>query len=154
VVKVVAKGGRKVSYEPVRVGTVKLGRYVIHPDDNEVYKVIACDHSKPGKHGAAKARMVLQNAFTGSKKQFISPVDKRISVPLIDKRMAQVTNITEDSIALMDNETYDTFETPLPIEESLKKKLISLFEAGKGIEVEYWDIMNKRKIQEVRELEL
>jgi translation initiation factor 5A len=143
-----------VAYEPVRVGTIKLGRYVIHPDDNEVYKVISVDHSKPGKHGSAKARMVLQNAFTGSKKQFISPVDKRINIPVIDKRMAQVTNVTGDSIALMDNETYDTFEASLPIEEALRKKLLSLFEAGKGIEVEYWEVMNRKKIQEVRELEL
>ncbi|MHA2231955.1 MAG: translation initiation factor IF-5A [Candidatus Hodarchaeales archaeon] len=143
-----------MAYEPVRVGTIKLGRYVIHPDDNEVYKVISVDHSKPGKHGSAKARMVLQNAFTGSKKQFISPVDKRINIPVIDKRMAQVTNVTGDSIALMDNETYDTFEASLPIEEALRKKLLSLFEAGKGIEVEYWEVMNRKKIQEVRELEL
>ncbi|MFQ5980719.1 MAG: translation initiation factor IF-5A [Candidatus Heimdallarchaeota archaeon] len=143
-----------MAYEPVKVGTIKLGRYVIHPDDNEVYKVISVDHSKPGKHGSAKARMVLQNAFTGSKKQFISPVDKRINIPVIDKRMAQVTNVTGDSIALMDNETYDTFEASLPIEEALRKKLLSLFEAGKGIEVEYWEVMNRKKIQEVRELEL
>lgn len=143
-----------MSYEPVKVGTIKLGRYVIHPDDNEVYKVIGVDHSKPGKHGSAKARMVLQNAFTGSKKQFISPVDKRINIPIIDKRMAQVTNVTGESIALMDNETYDTFEASLPVEEALRKKLLSLFKAGKGIEVEYWEIMNRKKIQEVRELEL
>ncbi len=143
-----------MSYEPVKVGSIKLGRYVIHPDNNEVYKVISVDHSKPGKHGSAKARMVLQNAFTGSKKQFISPVDKRINIPIIDKRMAQVTNVGGDSIALMDSETYDTFEASLPIEEALRKKLLSLFEAGKGIEVEYWKIMNRKKIQEVRELEL
>lgn len=143
-----------MSYEPVKVGTIKLGRYVIHPDDNEVYKVISVDHSKPGKHGSAKARMVLQNAFTGSKKQFISPVDKRINIPVIDKRMGQVTNVTGESIAIMDNETYVTFEASLPVEEALRKKLLSLFEAGKGIEVEYWEVMNRKKIQEVRELEL
>ncbi len=143
-----------MSYEPTKIGTVKVGRYVIHPDDNEIYKVLSVDHSKPGKHGAAKARMLLQNAYTGTKKQFISPVDKRIHVPVIDKRAAQIVNVTQDSISLMDNETYDTFEAPLPVEEALKKKILSLFEAGKGIEVEYWEMMGRKKIQEVRELEL
>ena len=143
-----------LAYEPVKVGTIKVGRYVIHPDDQEVYKVLSVDHSKPGKHGAAKARMMLQNAFTGSKKQFISPVDKRINIPNIDKRIAQVTNLSADSISLMDNETYNTFEAALPVEEDLKNKLVKLFEAGKGVEVEYWEIMNRRKIQEVRELDL
>jgi len=143
-----------MSYEPVRIGTIKVGRYVIHPDDNEVYKVLSVDHSKPGKHGSAKARMLLQNAFTSSKKQLISPVDKRINAPTIDKRLAQVTNLSEDSVSLMDNKTYETFETSLPSEEKLKKKLLTLFKAGKGIEVEYWEIMNRKKIQEIRELEL
>ena len=143
-----------MSYEPVKIGTIKVGRYVIHPDDNEVYKVLSVDHSKPGKHGSAKARMLLQNAFTSSKKQLISPVDKRINAPTIDKRFAQVTNLSEDSVSLMDNKTYETFETSLPSEEKLKKKLLALFKAGKGIEVEYWEIMNRKKIQEIRELEL
>jgi len=143
-----------MSYEPVKIGTIKVGRYVIHPDDNEVYKVLSVDHSKPGKHGSAKARMLLQNAFTSSKKQLISPVDKRINAPTIDKRLAQVTNLSEDSVSLMDNKTYETFETSLPSEEKLKKKLLALFKAGKGIEVEYWEIMNRKKIQEIRELEL
>ena len=143
-----------MSYEPVKIGTIKVGRYVIHPDDNEVYKVLSVDHSKPGKHGSAKARMLLQNAFTSSKKQLISPVDKRNNAPTIDTRLAQVTNLSEDSVSLMDNKTYETFETSLPSEEKLKKKLLALFKAGKGIEVEYWEIMNRKKIQEIRELEL
>jgi acyl-coenzyme A synthetase/AMP-(fatty) acid ligase len=40
----------------------------------------------------------------------------------------------------MDMETYETFETPLPTEEDVKSKL------AEGVEIEYWDMMGKKKI--------
>ena len=145
-----------MSYEPKKVGTIKVGRYIMDPDSNEPCKVISIDKSKPGKHGAAKARMMMVGLFDNQKRQFISPVDKRINVPIIEKRVGQVTNVEDGTgfVHIMDNETYESFVTDPPSEDDLSKKLKSFFSQGKGIEIEYWIVMDRRKITQVREMEL
>ncbi|MHA1237425.1 MAG: translation initiation factor IF-5A, partial [Candidatus Hodarchaeales archaeon] len=144
-----------MSYEPRKVGTVKVGRYIIDPDSNEPCKVISIDKSKPGKHGAAKARIMIQGLFDNQKRQFISPVDKRVNVPIIEKRTGQVTDVESGTgfIHLMDKESYETFVVEPPTEEDLKTKLNSLFQSGKGVEIDYWIVMDRKKINLVREME-
>ncbi|MFX0014651.1 MAG: translation initiation factor IF-5A [Promethearchaeota archaeon] len=145
-----------MSYEPKKVGSVKIGRYIIDPDSNEPCRVISIDKSKPGKHGAAKARMMMIGLFDNQKRQLISPVDKRINVPIIEKRVGQVTNIEANTgfIHVMDNETYDSFVADPPSDDELKTKLNTLFSEGKTIEIEYWLVMDRRKIMQVREMSL
>ncbi|MHA2244932.1 MAG: translation initiation factor IF-5A [Candidatus Hodarchaeales archaeon] len=145
-----------MSYEPKKVGSIKVGRFIIEPDSNEPCKVISIDKSKPGKHGAAKARMMMIGLFDNQKRQFISPVDKRVNVPIIEKRVGQVTNIETNTgfIHVMDTETYDTFVADPPPDEKLSKKLSTLFSDGKTIEIEYWLVMDRRKIMQVREMSL
>jgi translation initiation factor 5A len=145
-----------MAYEPKKVGTIKIGRYIIDPESNEPCKVISIDKSKPGKHGAAKARMMMVGLFDNQKRQFISPVDKRVNVPLIEKRVGQVTDIEADTgfIHVMDSETYETFVADPPQEEELNSKLNKFFSAGKGIEIEYWIVMDRRKVTQVREMTL
>ena len=100
-----------MAYEPKKVGTIKIGRYMIDPDSNQPCKVISIDKSKPGKHGAAKARMMMVGLFDNQKRQFISPVDKRVNVPIIEKRVGQVTNVEDGTnfVHIMDNESYESF---------------------------------------------
>ncbi|MFX0049826.1 MAG: translation initiation factor IF-5A [Candidatus Hodarchaeota archaeon] len=145
-----------MAYEPKKVGSVKVGRYIIDPESNEPCKVISIDKSKPGKHGAAKARMMLVGLFDGQKRQYISPVDKRVNVPIIEKRLGQVTDVEAGTgfIHVMDSETYETFVADPPSDEALNSKLNGLFSAGKGIEIEYWLVMDRRKVIQVRELAL
>jgi translation initiation factor 5A len=145
-----------MAYEPKKVGSIKVGRYIIDPESNEPCKVISIDKSKPGKHGAAKARMMMVGLFDGQKKQFISPVDKRVNVPIIEKRVGQVTDVEVGTgfIHVMDSETYETFVADPPSEEKLKSKLNAFFSAGKGIEIEYWIVMDRRKVIQVREMVL
>ena len=145
-----------MSYEPKKVGSIKVGRYIIDPDSNEPCRVISIDKSKPGKHGAAKARMMMIGIFDNQKRQFISPVDKRVNVPVIEKRVGQVTDVEAGTgfIHVMDTETYDTFVTDSPSEEDLKSRLDKLFSDGKTIEIEYWIVMDRRKITQVREMSL
>ena len=38
-----------------------------------------------------------------------------------------------------------------PADEELKNKLLALFNAGKGVSVEVWNVMNQRKIDKVNE---
>ncbi|MHA2223773.1 MAG: translation initiation factor IF-5A [Candidatus Hodarchaeales archaeon] len=145
-----------MSYEPKKVGSVKVGRYIIDPDSNEPCKVISIDKSKPGKHGAAKARMMMVGLFDNQKRQFISPVDKRVNVPIIEKRVGQVTDIETGTgfVNLMDTETYDTFVADPPVDDDLRAKLNKLFSSGKTVEIEYWIVMDRRKITQVREMSL
>ncbi|MCK4847746.1 MAG: translation initiation factor IF-5A [Candidatus Heimdallarchaeota archaeon] len=144
-----------MSYEPRKVGTVKVGRYIIDPDSNEPCKVISIDKSKPGKHGAAKARIMILGLFDNQKRQLISPVDKRINVPIIEKRKGQVTDVESgtDFIHVMDNESFETFVVKPPTDEDLKTKLNDLFQSGKGVEIDYWIVMDKKIITLVREME-
>jgi len=102
------------------------------------------EKSKPGKHGAAKARIVAIGVFTNQKRNVISPVDGKLDVPLIEKKTGQVISLTGEAVQLMDMETYETFETPLPEEEELRGRLAS------GQEVEYWRMLGRNKIVRIK----
>lgn len=137
-----------MSYEPVKVGTLKIGRFVIDPNSNETCKIISIEKSKPGKHGAAKARITMVGIFDKQKRELLQPVDKRINVPLIDKRDAQVISISPsaDAYSVMDNQSYETFDIGPPEEEDIKQKIENGFNEGKTIHVDYWIVMDKKKI--------
>lgn len=124
--------------KPVDVGSIRVGQYILI--DNEPCRIVEYEKSKPGKHGAAKARIVAMGLFTEQKKNVISPVDAKIEVPIIEKRSGQVIALMGESVQIMDLETYETFETPLPKEGDLKSKLNS------GVEVEYWKMSGGIKI--------
>jgi translation initiation factor 5A len=124
--------------KPVEVGSLKTGQYVLI--DGEPCKIVEFEKSKPGKHGSAKARIVGISAFTGQKKNLISPVDGKAEVPLIDKRTGQVLSISGNLLQVMDMENYQTFETHMPDDEDLKKQMAS------GIEVEYWSVMGRNMV--------
>ena len=102
------------------------------------------EKSKPGKHGAAKARIVAISVTTGSKKNLISPVDARAEVPMIEKKTGQVIALMAPNVQIMDMESYETFETPLPEEEELRSKL------APGVEVEYWQMLGQNKIMRTK----
>ena len=123
---------------PVDVGSLKIGGYVII--DGEPCKIVEFEKSKPGKHGAAKARIVGISAFTGQKKNLIAPVDARAEVPMIDKKSGQILSIIGNSVQVMDLESYENFETPMPDDEELKAQM------APNVEIEYWDVLGKRMI--------
>jgi len=128
--------------KPVDVGSLKTGQYIVV--DGEPSRIVEFEKSKPGKHGAAKARIVAIGVFTDQKRAIISPVDAKIEVPLIEKRSGQVISKMGDGVQIMDLETYQTFETPMPTEEDLKAKLAS------GLEVEYWSMLGRKKIVRIK----
>jgi len=128
--------------KPVELGAIKVGSYVMV--DNEPCRIVDYTKSKPGKHGSAKARVVAIGVFDGVKRSFVKPVDSQVEVPLIEKRSGQVLALLPNAVQLMDLETYEVFETPLPEEEDLKGRLAN------GVEVEYWRIMGRTKIQRTK----
>ena len=62
--------------KPMDVGSLRVGGYMII--DNEPCRIVDITKSKPGKHGAAKARIVAIGVFDGQKRQFVKPVDATI----------------------------------------------------------------------------
>jgi len=120
--------------KPASVGSLRVGQNVII--DGEPCKIVELEKSKPGKHGSAKARLVAIGIFDSQKRSMISPVDARVEVPMIDKRSGQVISIG-DVMSIMDSETYEMLEVPLPSDEEIRRKI------EPGVTVEYWRIMNR-----------
>ncbi|MCJ7614259.1 translation initiation factor IF-5A [Candidatus Bathyarchaeota archaeon] len=123
---------------PSDVGDLRVGGYIII--DDAPCKIVSYSKSKPGKHGAAKARIVAISVFDESKKTIVKPVSAQVEVPLIEKKTGQVIALLPSAVQLMDLETYEMTEAPYPDDEELKNKLAS------GVEVEYWQILGITRI--------
>jgi translation initiation factor 5A len=121
------------------IRNLKVNRYVII--DEEPCKIVSISTSKPGKHGEAKARIEAIGVFDGQKRSIVKPVKHKVHVPIIDKRSAQVLAIMGDNVQLMDLETYETFEMPIP--DEYKDQL----ESGK--EIQYLNALGRKKITRV-----
>lgn len=124
--------------KPMGVGELRVGGYMMI--DGEPCRIMDVTKSKPGKHGAAKARIVAIGVFDGQKRQFVKPVDANAEVPIIDKRPGQVFAVNPTGVQIMDLETYEYLDAPFPDEEEIKSKLVA------GVEIEYWKILGKIKI--------
>jgi translation initiation factor 5A len=119
------------------LGSLKVGSYIII--DNEPCRIVSYDHSKPGKHGSAKARVAAMGVFDGSRHSLVSPVSSNVEVPLINKRSGQVISISGQALQIMDLESFEVFETSA-VEEEIRDKI------RQGGEVEYWQVLDRVKI--------
>lgn len=122
--------------ELAEVRTLRVNRYMIIND--EPCKIMSISTSKPGKHGEAKARIEAIGIFDGQKRSIVHPVRHKVHVPMIDKRSAQVLALMGDTIQLMDLDTYETFEMPIPNEFKSQLK--------PGKEIQYLEALGKKKI--------
>ncbi len=116
------------------VKDLKKGKYVII--DDVPCKVIDFTTSKPGKHGAAKARVTAIGVFDGTKKQLLKPVDANCEIPIVDRRKGQYLADMGENIQIMDLETYETFEMKKP----------EGFNTEAGTELEYMDVLGQKMI--------
>lgn len=128
-----------MAWEQAEVRTLKEGRYM--NIDDEPCKIMSISTSKPGKHGEAKARIEAVGIFDGSKRSVVFPVKHKVQVPLIDKRQAQIVSLTDAEVQLMDLETYEMFQLPIP--DELKGSL------HPGEELQYLVAMGRKKITRV-----
>ena len=131
-----------LSFKMAKVGELRQGSYAIIND--EPSQIVSIQKSKPGKHGSAKFRCTAISIFDGRKQSFVSSTDANIQIPIVDKRSGQVVSMGPVSVQLMDLETYDMMDIAIPTDEEIASKL----EAGK--DVEYWIIMDRVKIQRVK----
>ncbi|MDD1678608.1 MAG: translation initiation factor IF-5A [Methanomicrobiales archaeon] len=122
--------------DQTEVGKLKEGRYVIIED--EPCKILGIATSKPGKHGAAKARIDAVGIFDGVKRSIVQPVSAKIYVPIVERKSGQVISISGHVIQLMDIKDYTMFEITVPDD------LLEKIEPGK--EIQYIESMGKRKL--------
>ena len=118
----------------VEIRTLKIGRYVAIGDD--AYKILSMSKSKPGKHGSAKARIELEDIFTGQKKSHVGTVTDNIQVPMIEKGSAIITHIQGNEVHAMDNKTYETLILPTSDEFNLQT----------GNEIQWMEAMGRYRI--------
>ena len=128
-----------MSWNMVELRTLKPNRFIII--DDEACKITSLTKSKPGKHGEAKARVEAVGIFDKQKRTVVHPVTHKVKVPMIDKRKAQVLALMGSEVQLMDMETYETFNLPIPDEFAGK------MEPGK--EILYFAAMGRKKITRV-----
>jgi translation initiation factor 5A len=129
-----------MSKKVVEVKTLKVGKYVIL--GGEASKIVNIQTSSPGKHGAAKARVDAVGIFDNQKRNIVKPVDAKIDVPMIDKRTGQVLALMGSDVQLMDLETYETFEVPIP--DEMRNDLIE------GAEVGYIIALGNKKLMRIK----
>jgi translation initiation factor 5A len=127
--------------KPVDLGSIKEGGNIVI--DGEPCRVVEVEKSKPGKHGSAKVRLVAIGIFDSVKRSLVGPADQRVEVPIIEKRSGQVVSISE-TVSVMDKETLEIIEVPIPTDPSLSSKL------EPGVTVEYWKVLNRFLINQVR----
>lgn len=121
--------------EQTEVGKLKEGRYVVI--DEEPCKIVGMAVSKPGKHGAAKARIDAIGIFDGLKRSIVQPVSAKVYVPIVERKSGQVISISGDVAQIMDVKDYTMFELSVP--EEMRNRI----EVGK--EYTYIESMGKRK---------
>lgn len=133
--------------KPADLGSLKIGSYILLPVGDqatgEPCRITEYDTSKPGKHGAAKARIVGVGVFDNQKRPHVGPVSMQIHVPLIDKRTGQIISMTGNIIQVMDSETFETIDVNM-VDDEVNGKLVN------GQNVEYWKVMDRTKIMRIK----
>ena len=121
--------------EQTEIGKIKEGRYIVIED--EPCKVVGIATSKPGKHGAAKARIDAVGIFDGVKRSIVQPVSAKTYIPVVERKSGQVLSIAGTTAQLMDMKDFTNFEIPIPDD---KKGTIEV-----GKEYMYIESMGKKK---------
>lgn len=120
--------------EQAEVRTLKVNRYLV--DNDEPCKILSITTSKPGKHGAAKARIDVVGVFTNNKRSVVYSMTDKVFIPMIDKRKAQILSVQGTTVQLMDAETYDTFDMEVPDGMTLEA----------GGEIPYWEALGRKML--------
>jgi len=122
------------------VGSLKKGSTIVI--DGAACKVTDLSISRPGKHGHAKVRLQAVGLLDEKKRELVMPGHDNVETPIIEKKSAQVLSISGNTANLMDMESYETFDLPIP--EELQGQVVE------GVEVLYWDILDAKVIKQVK----
>ncbi|MFT4313138.1 MAG: translation initiation factor IF-5A [Candidatus Woesearchaeota archaeon] len=122
------------------VGSLKKGDSIVV--DGVACKIAETKTSRPGKHGHAKVNMMAVGMLDGKKRNLVLPGHDEVEVPIVGKKSAQVLSVTDNLANLMDMESFETFDLPIP--EDLEGQVVE------GKEVLYWEILEDKVIKQVK----
>jgi len=126
--------------KPVELGSLRVGSCIVI--DGEPCRIVEYEKSKPGKHGATKVRVVGIGLFDDVKRSLLAPSSATVDVPLLEKRDGQIISMSVKTVQVMDLETFEVLELPMPTEE------VGVME--QGARVEYWRAMGRSKIMRIK----
>lgn len=126
--------------KPVSVGTLQKGNYVII--DGIACRVTDTQTSKPGKHGHAKVRLTGVGLLDDKKRVVVMPGHDNIETPIVEKRTAQVLSISDNKANVMDSETFETFDLPIP--EELQGQAVE------GCSILYWVVLDSKVMKQIK----
>jgi translation initiation factor 5A len=124
----------EVNYAQMR--ELKVGRYVVI--DGEPCKIVEIETSAPGKHGAAKMRVVAIGIFDNQKRTLLKSADAEVEIPVLNKVNAQVVSVQENTAQVMDLTNYQIYEVAIPEDQKENVK--------PGTNVELIECLGKRAI--------
>ena len=127
----------------VNANSIKQGSFVLI--DGVACKTTNTETSKPGKHGSAKVRITAVGLLDKKKRETVMGSQDQIEVPIIEKKTAQVLNVTGDVANVMDDLSYETFDLDIPKE--LKESVVP------NCTVLYWGIMGKKVMKQIKKRE-
>ena len=120
--------------------------------DEEPCIIKSTERSKSGKHGHAKVRVVCVGMFDKNKRSLTIPSGHVVDTPDIMKGNAQINFIEDNSINIMDLESYESIDVDWPQDQEMNKKLKDLQKDPDKIsttQVEYWQLAGKTLITRV-----
>jgi len=122
------------------MGSLTKGRYIVI--DGVACVVTENNHSKPGKHGSAKANIAAVGMLDGKRRNVVGPASDNIEVPLIGKKNAQVLSVNGDMANVMDMESFETFDMKIP--DELKDAV------AVSAVIVYWTILDDRVMKALK----
>jgi translation initiation factor 5A len=105
-------------------------------------KVDKVQASSSGKHGHSKIRVDAIGVLDGRRRSIVKPSGEAVDVPIINKFVAQVLAIVGDNAQLMDMQSYEVFELPIP--EEMKGKIQA------GTEVQYFELVGVKTLKPIK----
>ena len=120
--------------------SVKEGMTVVL--EGAACKIVNVSTSRPGKHGHAKVRMEGVGLIDGKKRILVMPGSESVDIPIIEKKTAQVLSVTGNSANVMDAESFEMFDLPIPDELQGEVK--------ENTQVLYWIILNDKVMKQIK----
>lgn len=139
-----------MSIRRTEIQKLKSGQYIMVDDEPCIIK--STERSKSGKHGHAKVRVVCVGMFDDNKRSLTIPSGHMTEVPEIFKGTAQINFIEDNSINIMDLESYESMDVAWPKDEELVKKFKDIkADPGKlsTAQVEYWQLAGRTLLNRV-----
>lgn len=122
------------------ISKLKSGGFILI--DGVPCRVDKVQTSSSGKHGHAKVRVDAIGVLDGKRRSIVKPSGENVDVPIINRNVAQVLAIVGDNAQLMDMQTYEVFELPIPVE------LKGTIEAGQ--EINYFEIVGTKTLKQIK----